>query len=265
MTYATNRLDGTRIYFEDDGGRGVPVVLHGRLSRWRRRRARVNIARALPAGEFRTIYVDHRGLGRSDKPHEPGAYAMRRRVADAVAVARRARDRARPFHRDVVGRSAGLRGGPARARAHAVARRPRSATVRLAGQPAHTCGHRRAGGISNAGRRRHWSRRSRRSGVSSSRTLAAPVGWTTIRRHWRRRGRRSSPRGRSPTTCAIGASHASSASGQRMPISSTRRGRRPRRSRGAIVALAAADHYQAHVSEDEVLLDAVLDMLRANS
>jgi pimeloyl-ACP methyl ester carboxylesterase len=44
------------------------------------------IARGIPAGEFRHIYVDHRGHGRSDKPHDPAAYAMPLRVADAVAV-----------------------------------------------------------------------------------------------------------------------------------------------------------------------------------
>jgi pimeloyl-ACP methyl ester carboxylesterase len=45
-----------------------------------------DIARALPVGEFRQIYVDHRGLGASDKPHDPSAYAMEVRVADAVGV-----------------------------------------------------------------------------------------------------------------------------------------------------------------------------------
>jgi hypothetical protein len=29
MPYATNALDGSRVYFEDDGGDGTPVVLHG--------------------------------------------------------------------------------------------------------------------------------------------------------------------------------------------------------------------------------------------
>ena len=44
------------------------------------------IAQELPAEEFRPIYVDHRGLGRSDKPHDPAAYVMAMRVEDAVAV-----------------------------------------------------------------------------------------------------------------------------------------------------------------------------------
>jgi hypothetical protein len=29
MAYATNERDGIRVYFEDDGGEGAPVVLHG--------------------------------------------------------------------------------------------------------------------------------------------------------------------------------------------------------------------------------------------
>lgn len=49
-----------------------------------------NIAQALQKlpteDEFRLIYVDHRGAGRSDKPYEVEAYAMPLRVADAVAI-----------------------------------------------------------------------------------------------------------------------------------------------------------------------------------
>jgi pimeloyl-ACP methyl ester carboxylesterase len=44
------------------------------------------IARGLPIGEFRAIYVDHRGLGCSDKPHDPAAYAMPLRALDPAAV-----------------------------------------------------------------------------------------------------------------------------------------------------------------------------------
>ena len=36
--------------------------------------------------EFRLVYADHRGLGRSDKPHAADAYAMPLQAADAVAV-----------------------------------------------------------------------------------------------------------------------------------------------------------------------------------
>ena len=78
----TNRLDGASIYFEDDGGQGVPVVLHGGFLDGVADVRESSLARSLPAAEFRMIYVDHRGLGDSDKPHDPGAYAMRLRVAD---------------------------------------------------------------------------------------------------------------------------------------------------------------------------------------
>lgn len=49
---------------------------------------RTPIARELGAltDEFRLIFVDHRGHGRSDKPHAADAYAMPLRVADVVAV-----------------------------------------------------------------------------------------------------------------------------------------------------------------------------------
>jgi pimeloyl-ACP methyl ester carboxylesterase len=88
MPYATNALDGCRIYFEDEGGRGAPVVIHGGFL------DPVELVRASPLArslepfhdEFRPIYVDHRGHGKSDKPHDPAAYAMPVRVQDAIAV-----------------------------------------------------------------------------------------------------------------------------------------------------------------------------------
>jgi pimeloyl-ACP methyl ester carboxylesterase len=88
MPYAKNTLDGSRVYFEDDGGNGAAVVLHGGLVDTVDLVRDANIAQALHElpGEFRLIYIDHRGVGRSDKPHEVAAYAMALRVADAVAV-----------------------------------------------------------------------------------------------------------------------------------------------------------------------------------
>jgi pimeloyl-ACP methyl ester carboxylesterase len=86
MPYASNALDGTRVYFEDDGGDGSPVVLHGGILDSVDLVRHSSIALTLPPDEFRLIYVDHRGVGRSDKPHDPASYAMRLRVADAVAV-----------------------------------------------------------------------------------------------------------------------------------------------------------------------------------
>jgi pimeloyl-ACP methyl ester carboxylesterase len=77
------------VYFEDDGGDGAPVVLHGGIIDSVDLVRESNIAKALrelSTDEFRLIYVDHRGVGRSDKPHGVEAYAMPLRVADAVAV-----------------------------------------------------------------------------------------------------------------------------------------------------------------------------------
>ena len=86
MPYAANAIDGTRIYFEDSGGPGIPVVLHGGVLDCVDDVRESAIARALPASEFRAVYVDHRGLGRSDKPHDPAAYAMPLRAHDSAAV-----------------------------------------------------------------------------------------------------------------------------------------------------------------------------------
>src|SRR5215207_1634468 len=85
MPYAINEQDRTRLYFEDEGA-GAPVVLHGGLLDSVADLRESDIAQALPRDEFRPIYVDHRGLGRSDKPHDPAAYSMLLRVGDATAV-----------------------------------------------------------------------------------------------------------------------------------------------------------------------------------
>ena len=88
MSFATNARDGSRVYFEDDGGEGTPVVIHGGFLDPIKLVRGAPIARALEslAEEFRLIFVDHRGHGRSDKPHDADAYAMPLRVADVVAV-----------------------------------------------------------------------------------------------------------------------------------------------------------------------------------
>ena len=83
--YARNAADRTRIYFEDEGGSGPPVIFtYGFMDS-------IPAARALPlardlAGSCRLIFVDHRGHGKSDRPTVPEAYALPHRVADIVAV-----------------------------------------------------------------------------------------------------------------------------------------------------------------------------------
>jgi pimeloyl-ACP methyl ester carboxylesterase len=88
MSIAVNGRDASRVYFEDDGGDRTPVVILGGFLDPVELVRGAPIARALRklTDEFRLIYVDHRGHGRSDKPHEARAYAMPLRVADVVAV-----------------------------------------------------------------------------------------------------------------------------------------------------------------------------------
>lgn len=85
MSYATNPIDGLRVYFEDGGGVGAPVVFYtGFLDP-----LEVAQASGIAVGlrdEFRLIFADHRGHGRSDKPHEPEAYSLSSRVADHTTV-----------------------------------------------------------------------------------------------------------------------------------------------------------------------------------
>jgi pimeloyl-ACP methyl ester carboxylesterase len=88
MPYAKNAIDRSRVYYEDDGGTGRPVVMLGGFL------DPIDLVRDAPIAtalrelsqEFRIIFVDHRGHGRSDKPHDASAYAMPLRVADVVAV-----------------------------------------------------------------------------------------------------------------------------------------------------------------------------------
>jgi pimeloyl-ACP methyl ester carboxylesterase len=85
MAYAANPIDGVRTWFEDDGGEGPPVVFLAGFAD----PLEVSRASALAAsldGRCRRVFVDHRGHGRSDKPHDPAAYDLRTRVADVVAV-----------------------------------------------------------------------------------------------------------------------------------------------------------------------------------
>jgi pimeloyl-ACP methyl ester carboxylesterase len=88
MPFATNRHDASRVYFEDEGGPGSPVAVLGGFLDPIELVRNAPIAQALQrlADEFRLVFIDHRGHGRSDKPHEANAYAMSLRVADVLAV-----------------------------------------------------------------------------------------------------------------------------------------------------------------------------------
>lgn len=87
MPTATNARDSATIYFEDDGGAGPPVVIMGGFLDTIPIVRTTSIPQALVRhGGFRLVFVDHRGHGRSDAPHDPAAYEMSLRVADVVAV-----------------------------------------------------------------------------------------------------------------------------------------------------------------------------------
>jgi pimeloyl-ACP methyl ester carboxylesterase len=86
VPYTRNALDDARVRFEDDGGDGAAVVFHGGFLEPVELVRGSPIAQALPDDEFRHVYVDHRGHGRSDKPHDEKAYRMPLRVAGAMAV-----------------------------------------------------------------------------------------------------------------------------------------------------------------------------------
>jgi pimeloyl-ACP methyl ester carboxylesterase len=83
-SYAVNPEDGLRIYFAAEGS-GAPLVLfHGSASSsdlWRG----LGYVDDLQ-GDYQLILIDARGHGRSGKPHEEDAYAMRLLVGDVVAV-----------------------------------------------------------------------------------------------------------------------------------------------------------------------------------
>jgi pimeloyl-ACP methyl ester carboxylesterase len=85
MPYATSQLDGVRSYFEDWGGAGSPVLVYTGLGDPIEDAQQNPLVRVL-ADEHRLVFADHRGHGRSDKPHDVDSYALKARVGDAVAV-----------------------------------------------------------------------------------------------------------------------------------------------------------------------------------
>jgi pimeloyl-ACP methyl ester carboxylesterase len=86
MAVTSNPIDGVQVAFDATPGPGQAVVLYGGFLDSIDIVRTTPIARIVAPAGFRPIYVDHRGLGGSDKPHDPSAYEMRLRVADATAV-----------------------------------------------------------------------------------------------------------------------------------------------------------------------------------
>ena len=84
MPYVDN--NGIRIHYQVDGNRDEPplVLMHGTfqsLEDW----YESGWVEGLK-NDNQLVLVDHRGMGHSDKPHDPDVYTLELRVADIVAV-----------------------------------------------------------------------------------------------------------------------------------------------------------------------------------
>jgi pimeloyl-ACP methyl ester carboxylesterase len=85
MPYAINPIDNVRTFFEDSGGSGPPVLVYPGFTDPLEYAKASPLAQALNE-DFRLVFADHRGQGRSDRPHEVASYALTTRVADATAI-----------------------------------------------------------------------------------------------------------------------------------------------------------------------------------
>ncbi|WP_373426992.1 alpha/beta fold hydrolase [Microbacterium sp. SORGH_AS_0888] len=80
--------DGVRIatYCWGDDSEPTVVAVHGFASSTRDNWVSTGWVRDLTRAGYRVLALDQRGHGRSDKPHEPAAYALSAFVADVEAV-----------------------------------------------------------------------------------------------------------------------------------------------------------------------------------
>jgi pimeloyl-ACP methyl ester carboxylesterase len=85
MTFATNPLDGVRTYVEDWPADGPPVLVYTGLGDPLEDAQDNPLVLALTR-DHHVFFADHRGHGRSDKPHDVSAYSLPTRVSDVVAV-----------------------------------------------------------------------------------------------------------------------------------------------------------------------------------
>ncbi|HZB79003.1 MAG TPA: alpha/beta hydrolase [Actinomycetota bacterium] len=85
MPYATNPIDQVRTFFEEPEGNGPPILVYPGFTDPLEYAKTSPLVQALQA-DFRLIFADHRGQGRSDKPHDVASYALTTRVADATAI-----------------------------------------------------------------------------------------------------------------------------------------------------------------------------------
>jgi pimeloyl-ACP methyl ester carboxylesterase len=265
MPHSRNRLDGHHVYFEAEGGDGTPVVVHGGFLDSIADVRESSIAQALPAEEFRRIYVDHRGLGLSDKPHDPAAYRMPVRVADAVGVL----DELSVERAHFIGTSWGGRLGfgigeyaPERVLSLVIGGQqpyewPDSPVTRAVTEGLVAARTKGTEGVIEA-LEAFWDVRfpdDRRARWVANDAAALEAAWSTALSE----GPISGDLGAWQVPCLIflGATDAdfleqAQRAAEEIPAAE-------------FLALGNADHYAAHISQDELLLNAVLRILRVNS
>ncbi len=88
MTNGTFEHDGLKLAFLDEGGQERPVVLlvHGFASSMRVNWIEPGWVQALTEAGFRAVAFDHRGHGKSDKPHDPALYTPQKMASDCFAL-----------------------------------------------------------------------------------------------------------------------------------------------------------------------------------
>jgi pimeloyl-ACP methyl ester carboxylesterase len=263
MPYAANGADGARVYFEEDGGAGVPVIVHDGFADSVQDLREWALVDALAREGYRVVLADHRGHGRSDKPHDPAAYAMALRVADAVAIL----DRLGIERAHFVGRSWGGRlcfgigeHAPRRVRSLVIGGNqpyawPETAISRAVGEALVTA--REAASMEPLARAVEalWAieiPHPQRQRLLANDPLALHAAFTAAMAE----GAISSDltRWRIPCLIFIGAADGDFLQGARRATEEI--------ADAELLVLRGADHYAAHVIEDDVVVDAALRTLR---
>jgi pimeloyl-ACP methyl ester carboxylesterase len=263
MPYAMNGRDGARVYFEDQGGNGTVVILHDGFADSVEDLREWVMADALASEGFRVIFADHRGHGRSDKPNDPAAYAMPLRVADAVAIL----DRLGSERAHFLGRSWGGRlcfgigeHAPGRVRSLVVGGNqpyawPESPISRTVGQALAAARERLSSEPLVRAFEAFWDIEfpgPQRKRLLDNDPLALHAAWSAAMAE----GAISADlrRWRVPCLIFIGAADADFLEGARRAAEEI--------PDAELLVLEEAHHYAAHVSRDEILIDAALRTLR---
>jgi pimeloyl-ACP methyl ester carboxylesterase len=251
------------VYFEDGGGDGAPVVLHDGFADSVQDLREWPVADVLASEGFRVIFADHRGHGRSDKPHDPAAYALPLRVADAVSIL----DRLGIERAHFVGRSWGGRlcfgiGEHAPERVHSLAiggnqpyAWPDTPVSRTVDQALAVARERASSEPLVRAFEEFWEiefPEAQRKRLLANDPLALHAAWSAAMAE----GSIAADLGRWQIPCLIfiGDADADFLEGARRAAAEI--------PDAELLLLAEADHYAAHMSEEEILVEAVLRTLR---